>query len=147
QKTVFYEESVRVPLIVHAPGQTEARTSDALINVGVDLLPTLLSYAGLEKPAKLRGANLRSLVAGEAVSGWRDAVIVGNHMSQGGKVDGFVPITEGRMVRTERFKYCVYAHGERRESLVDLIEDPGEMVDLASDPGYRAIVEDHRERL
>lgn len=147
QKTVFYEESVRVPLIIHAPGQKVARDSDALVNVGVDLLPTLLSYAGLPQPSKLRGANLRPLVAGETVSGWRDAVVVGNHMSQGGKVDGFVPITEGRMVRTERYKYCVYAHGERRESLVDLIEDPGEMIDLASDPGYRSVVEEHRERL
>jgi arylsulfatase A-like enzyme len=62
-------------------------------------------------------------------------------------VDGFVPITEGRMVRTERYKYCVYAHGDRRESLVDLVEDPGEMVDLASDPAYQPIVREHRERL
>ncbi len=149
QKTVFYEESVRVPLILSAPGQREARTSDALVNVGVDLLPTMLAYAGLKKPARLPGASLRPLVAGEPVTGWRDEVVVGNHMSQGGLLaeEGFVPITEGRMVRTEHYKYCLYGHGERRESLVDLRNDPGEMVDLASDPGYRDIVNEHRERL
>lgn len=149
QKTVFYEESVRVPLILSAPRQSAARTSDALVNVGIDLLPTLLAYAGLEKPAHLPGANLRPLVAGEPVAGWRDDVIVSNHLSQGGLLaeEGFVPITEGRMVRTDRYKYCVYGHGERRESLVDLINDPGEMVDLASDPAYREIVQEHRERL
>lgn len=147
QKTVFYEESVRVPLIVAAPGQTEARTSDAFVNTGIDLLPTLFAYAGVPQPAKLPGASLRPLVERKPVSGWRDAVVVENRMSQGGKVDGFVPITDGRMVRTERYKYCVYAHGEHRESLVDLVNDPNEMVDLASDPGYRAIVEEHRARL
>jgi arylsulfatase A-like enzyme len=117
------------------------------VNTGIDLLPTLLAYAGLKQPAKLPGASLRPLVEGKAVVGWREAVIAGNRMSQGGKVDGFVPITDGRMVRTERYKYCVYAHGEHRESLVDLVNDPAEMVDLASDPGYRAIVEAHRARL
>lgn len=149
QKTVFYEESVRVPLIIRFPGAQEPRLSHAFVNVGVDLLPTLLDYAGLTKPARLPGLSLRAAAEGKPVSGWRDEVIIGNHMSQGGKVAevGFVPITEGRMVRTERYKYCVYLHGEQRESLVDLENDPGEMVDLAADPGYREIVLSHRERL
>lgn len=147
QKTVFYEESVRVPLIVRPPGRTAARTSEAFVNVGVDLLPTLLDYAGVEQPAKLPGRSLRAPAGGESTADWPDEVVAGNNMSQGGKVDGFVPITEGRMVRTARYKYCVYANGERRESLVDMINDPGEMVDLASDPAYRPVVLAHRERL
>ncbi len=148
QKTVFYEESVRVPLIIASPGQTEAREADPFVNVGVDLLPTLLEYAGLERPQQLPGASLRAWVSGETVEEWRDELIIGNHMSQGARIEeGFVPITQGRMVRTERYKYCVYQHGERRESLVDLINDPGEMVDLAADPAYRSIVLEHRERL
>lgn len=68
-------------------------------------------------------------------------------MSQGGLVNGSVPITEGRMVRTDRYKYCIFAHGEQRESLVDLEKDPGEMHDLARDPAYRDILLAHRERL
>lgn len=149
QKTVFYEESVRVPLIVCAPGQDRAHISDAFVNVGVDLLPTMLDYVGLAKPAQLPGLSLRRPAAGETVAGWPDEVVAGNQMSQGGFVDelGYVPITEGRMVRTGRFKYCVYLHGERRESLFDVRNDPGEMVDLAGDPAYRAIVVEHRARL
>jgi len=149
QKTVFYEESVRVPLIVSAPGQREPRESDAFVNTGIDLLPTLLDFAGVPAPARLPGASVRALAAGQTVAGWRDEVIAGNLMSQGGRLaeEGFVPITEGRMVRTERYKYCVYAHGRQRESLVDLVNDPGEMVDLASDPAYRPVVLAHRERL
>jgi arylsulfatase A-like enzyme len=147
QKTVFYEESVRVPMIVSVPGQ-EARQSDAFVNMGVDLMPTLLDYAGIAIPAHLPGRSLRPLVAGETVDDWRDEVIIGNHMSQGDVIEeGFVPITEGRMVRTARYKYCVYQHGESRESLIDLIDDPGEMVDLARDPAYRHVLLEHRERL
>ena len=45
-------------------------------------------------------------------------------MTQAGLVDGSVPTTEGRMIRNARYKYCVYAHGQRRESLVDLEKTP-----------------------
>ena len=51
---------------------------------------------------------------------------------------------EGRMVRTDQFKYCVYEHGTRRESLVDMKNDSGEMNDLAADPGFREVILKHR---
>lgn len=149
QKTVFYEESVRVPLIIRPPAGGPARESDAFVNTGIDLLPTLLDFAGLPRPERLPGASLRPPAEGRSVRDWRDHLVLGNHLSQGGLLEeeGFVPITEGRMVRTEHFKYCVYLHGERRESLVNLSEDPGEMVDLAVDPAYRAVLLAHRELL
>lgn len=53
-----------------------------------------------------------------------------NNMSQGAVVNGSVPIAEVRMIRTERYKYCVYSYGDRRESLVDLQDDPGEKENL-----------------
>ena len=147
QKTVLYEESARVPLIVSLPGQKLARTSDAFANTGLDVLPTMLDVAGVTRSPKLTGLSLRAPAAGEPVKVWRDQVVVENNMTQGGLVGGSVPMTEGRMVRTARYKYCVYAHGDHRESLVDLAQDPGEMHDLARDPAYRSILLEHRERL
>ena len=51
------------------------------------------------------------------------------------------------MVRTERYKYCVFSRGTQRESLVDLRVDPGEMIDLATDPKHREVLLQHRELL
>ena len=68
-------------------------------------------------------------------------------MSQTFPVAGNVPTTEGRMIRTDRYKYCVYAHGQNRESLVDLEKDPGEMNNLARDPAQRETLLAMRERL
>lgn len=147
QKTVFYEESARVPLIVSAPGQQVARTSAKLVNIGLDLLPTLLDFAGVARPAQLPGLSLRALTAGEAVKSWRDFVVVENNLTQAGFVDGTVPATQGRMVRAGFFKYCIYEHGQRRESLVDLEKDPGETTDLATDPAHRKVLLEFRERL
>ena len=51
------------------------------------------------------------------------------------------------MIRTDRYKYCVYVHGQNRESLVDLAQDPGEMTNLARDPAHRSTLLALRERL
>jgi arylsulfatase A-like enzyme len=144
QKTVFYEESARVPLIILWKGQTAAGTCDKLVNTGIDILPTLFECAGLAIPKKLPGRSLWPLALGNPASEWRDHVVVQNDMSQTGEVDGLRPTMEGRMVRTERYKYCIYSRGMQRESLVDLQADPGETNDLATDPKYRNVLLTHR---
>ncbi len=55
--------------------------------------------------------------------------------------------TAWRMIRTARYKYVVYEEGQRREQLIDLEKDPGEMKNLASDPQYRGILMEHRRLL
>lgn len=147
QKTVLYEESVRVPLIIACGGKTAGGVSGKLVNTGVDILPTMLDFAGLEIPQKLPGRSLLPLARGQPVADWRDYVVVENNLSQAGKLGGFTPQMEGRMVRTERYKYCVYEHGQQRESLVDLQADPGEMVNLATNPKQREVLLRHRELL
>ena len=147
QKTVFYDESARVPLIIACKGKTAIATTDKLVNTGIDLLPTMLDFAGIDVPQDLPGRSLVRLAVGKPVAGWRDHVIVENNMSQAGELNGLTPHMEGRMVRTDRYKYCLYGCGNRRESLVDLQADPGELVDLAADPKYRSVLLQHRELL
>ncbi|MCX8037776.1 MAG: sulfatase-like hydrolase/transferase [Candidatus Sumerlaeia bacterium] len=147
QKTVFYEESARIPLIVSLKGQTAKGTTDKLVNIGIDVLPTLLDFAGLPIPKDLPGRSLRPLAMGQPVSDWRDYIVVQNHMDQAGKVGDIRPALEGRMVRTDRWKYCIYSRGQQRESLVDMANDPGETKDLATDPNHRKVLLDHREIL
>ena len=146
QKTVFYDESVRVPLIVSWKGKTVKGVSDALVNTGIDILPTLLACAGIEQPAALPGRSVLPLVFGQHVT-WRDHLVAENHLAQTGEVDGLRPTMEGRMVRTERYKYCLYSRGMRRESLIDMKTDPGEANDLAVDPEYRDVILKHRKLL
>ena len=147
QKTVFYEESVRVPLIVSHQGVTKPGTCDEMVNTGLDLLPTMLDFANLEVPRKLAGRSLKPLATGQPVTQWRDHLVLENHMDQAAAVDGLRPVVEGRAVRTERFKYCVYSQGNQRESLVDLQADPGETKDLARDRGHRQVLLEHRALL
>jgi len=51
------------------------------------------------------------------------------------------------MLCSGRYKYCVHAKGERREQLVDVEKDPGEMKYLAADPAYADVLARHRQHL
>ncbi|MCP4454260.1 MAG: sulfatase-like hydrolase/transferase [Planctomycetes bacterium] len=147
QKTVFYDESARVPFIITWPGKTRKGTSDILLNTGIDMIPTLCDFAGIDVPSSLPGKSLKAPALGWAPDWHRDYVVSQNHMVQCEPVDGKNPKPYGRMVRSDQYKYCAYSEGLRRESLVDMKNDPGEMTNLAQDPAHAAILKQHRQRL
>ncbi|MCF7973241.1 MAG: sulfatase-like hydrolase/transferase [Phycisphaerae bacterium] len=147
QKTVFYDESSRVPFILSWPGQIAKGTSDVLLNTGIDMMPTLCDFAGVDVPAELPGKSLKAPAMGRAPAWQRDYIVSQNHMVQCEPVDGRLLTPHGRMVRSDRYKYCVYSEGQRRESLVDMKNDPGEMKNLAQDAAHRKALEQHRQYL
>jgi choline-sulfatase len=135
-KEVLYEEAMRVPFIMSYKGVIpEGRVDSAhLVSTGLDLLPTLCDYAGIElPPIALDGHSLRSLADGGGVKDWRKYVVVDSWGD--------------RMIRTERFKYARYASGAHPEQLTDLVADPGEMSNLAEQAQYQVEVKKHQELL
>jgi len=147
QKTVFYDESARVPYIIHYEGVTKSGTSDRLVNTGIDTLPTLCDYAGIPIPEGLPGLSLKETANGATPGDPREYIVSSNQMTGVNPVDGVVPTLNGRMMRSRRYKYCAYVEGKRRESLVDMETDSGEMVNLAEDPKYKEILDQHRKIL
>ncbi|WP_323768758.1 sulfatase [Marinovum sp.] len=139
QKSLSYEESIRVPFIVRAPGQPDGQVSDAMVNTGLDLLPTLLDYAGAKFPEGLTGRSVRPVAQGETPEDWRDAVFVESRID-------WTDI-ELRCLRSERYKYTVYDRGQYREMLFDLEADPGELRNLAVERRYAEVLDAHRRRL
>ncbi len=147
QKTVFYDESTRVPFIISWQGKTPQKTSDLLVNTGTDIIPTLCEFAGIPVPSGLPGKSLMQTSLGKAKSWEREFVVVQNHMVQGDPVDGISLQPKGRMIRSENFKYCLYSEGNERESLVDMRFDPLEMVNQAKNPIYKEVLSQHRAYL
>ncbi|NLH99248.1 MAG: sulfatase-like hydrolase/transferase [Chthonomonadales bacterium] len=116
QKMYFYEEVVRVPLVVSWRGHTPAGADDRehLVS-GLDIAPTLCDYAGIEPMPQQRGRSLKPLVERRKVE-WRDYLVS----------EAF---TTGRMVRTATHKFIKY-HGDATEQLFDMHSDRGEMQNL-----------------
>ncbi|HSH20226.1 MAG TPA: sulfatase/phosphatase domain-containing protein, partial [Draconibacterium sp.] len=147
QKTVFYDESVRVPFIMKWEGKTIKGTSDVLLNTGTDMIPTLCDFAGIKIPPGFPGKSLMAPATGKESNWKRDYVVSENYMVQGSPVDGVSLKPQGRMVRSSRYKYCIYSEGKNRESLVDMQYDPLEMVNQAKNLLYQDILEQHRRYL
>jgi arylsulfatase A-like enzyme len=144
QKTVFYDESARVPFIISWKGKTPKGVSNTLLNTGTDVIPTICDFAGIDVPDDLPGKSLKAFALGGKASWKRDYVVVQNHMVQCVPVDGKDLQPHGRMVRSDRYKYCLYSDGDRRESLVDMEKDPGETVNQADNPKFKDILNQHR---
>jgi arylsulfatase A-like enzyme len=134
-KSVLYREAVRIPFIMSFKGRIPAGAIDNthLISNGLDLLPTLCDYAGIEAPRGLYGRSLRPLASGKNVEDWRRFVVTESQ--------------DGRMLRTARFKYCIYDCGRHREQLIDRQNDPGEMKNLAEAAAYKDVLDEHRALL
>ena len=50
----------------------------------------------------------------------------------------------GRMIRTKKYKYCVYDVGQQREQLFDMDADPGEKSNLVVDASFSDELNRHR---
>lgn len=66
-KSVPYQPSIGVPLIMAGPGVPGGVVSDALVSV-MDLAATFLDYAGLARPADMDSRSLRPLLEGRTRS-------------------------------------------------------------------------------
>ena len=133
-KRSCHEGCIRIPMIACGPGFRGGRVVDDKLVSLIDVPPTFLEAAGLERPASMRGRPLQEAVAG--AEDWPEEV--------------FLQISEsqvGRAIRTKRWKYAVTAPDADRKSapdsdvyvedfLYDLDADPHERSNLVRDPAH-----------
>ena len=131
-KRSCHDGCIRIPMIACGPGFRGGRVVDDRLVSLIDVPPTFLETAGLERPASMRGRPLQEAVAGAA--DWPEEV--------------FLQISEsqvGRAIRTRRWKYAVTAPDADRmrdagsavyveDFLYDLDADPHERNNLVRDP-------------
>ncbi len=141
-KHVFYEESVRVPLIVSWPGSISGGQRCERVVSAVDVAATMLD--AMDAPALPNSVGQSFL---PQIDGRRDAPNWENAAFSEYCTDKFGP-PEGafqRMIRRDEWKY-IYYHGYPSQ-LFNLKEDPGELVDRSEDPGCRSIASELRDEI
>lgn len=124
-KQTNFENSVRVPLIMTAPGaKAPGQTTKALVEL-VDVHPTLAELAGLPAPDALEGISFARLLDDPQAPGKAAA------MSQYPRGPAM-----GRSLRTDRYRLTLWQ--DRKDpgrlhgmELYDYDSDPGENVNLA----------------
>ena len=109
----MYEGALRIPLVIHLPGQTRRRNSDALVQL-MDLAPTCLELAGLTYDREdMDARSLLPMLKGDAVP---------VHEVQISELIHCMAIYDGR--------YKWIRNWNDADELYDLTEDPQELHNL-----------------
>ena len=159
-KTILYDESVHVPLIIYSPffdTDIQGKHIDDLV-VGQDIVATLLDMTGTDVPSSYQGVSLVPLIEEtKTESSWRQDIFLENLFTDQG-----YPRQEG--VRDKKFKYIrsfskkqdrmrylpqqSFASNEEPvyEELFNIVADPNELTNLAKDPKYAKQLEYYRTR-
>jgi arylsulfatase A-like enzyme len=120
----LYQDIMNVPLIFHQPGRIPAgQIVDNLVQ-SIDIMPTILRYAGMEVPETCRGRDLSLMIRSGAGLGEDPSAYLETFHPQ--------PMTAklaGLMMGG--YKYIRALEGDREE-LYHLDRDPGETMNLAS---------------
>lgn len=131
-KNVAYEESMRLPLIVHAPGLIPPGVSDTVID-SLDFAPTILGLAGVAATdPRIAGRDRSGALRGVADPGADVATLYLRHASRSDP-------SSVRGLRTPAAKLVATWHPDDGLSLqfFDLATDPFEMHSVENDPAAR----------
>lgn len=125
-----YEESMRVPLLVWAPGMIKPKSVVEQTIMNIDLAPTFLELAGIKKPVQMQGESFVPILQGKNIP-WRNRVFYEYYWET-----AFPSTPTIFAVRTDRYKY-IYNYGTwDTNELYDLETDPYEMNNLIRDKKY-----------
>ncbi len=134
-KTILYEEAANIPFVISYPWMKQKGIVDNehLVSNGLDLLPTLCDFAGIQPPAGLMGRSVVPLTRKEKLTDWRDHI--------------YLETETGYMIHTGRFKYELDDIGKIREMFVDLKIDRGETKNRIDSPEYKNTIDSLRSKL
>jgi choline-sulfatase len=134
-KMVFFDPSVRVPLIMRLPGVIqEGKETRALVE-SIDLFPTITELLGLATPASVQGRSLVPVLKGQTER-HRDVVRSEFPNSEAGRKDS------GQTMMQFDGRYKLVDNGPRiPPELYDLKTDPREITNLQALPEHRERVE------
>ena len=113
----YYDELLRVPLIMRVPGYAGGQTIAEQVGL-IDVMPTILDLVGAPNRLALQGRSLVPLLAGKTLP---DRLLYAEADVAGARV----------AMRSNTIKYVETVEGKRREAY-DLARDPHELRNLCA---------------
>ncbi|MCU4157142.1 sulfatase-like hydrolase/transferase [Carboxylicivirga sp. A043] len=136
QKQVLYQESVNVPFIVSDFRNKQNGTNTRqLVNIGLDLIPTMCDYAGIQQPLSMKGQSQKKFALNPDLYDDKKMLVLETSFANGTNTSG----VSGRCIIKDDWKYIIYNKGKKRDQLFNLADDPGEMNDMTEDMSKRKI--------
>jgi len=144
EKRSFYEESARVPFLLHVPWLTQEQKRIDGVFGQINLVPTLLDLAGVEISDQCQGESIADALTGErdlkehvAFMEWNG---IGDRNLGNPDINLMGTVPRRAAITGDRWKLVLCA-GDQGE-LFDLNTDPYEENNLFDDPEHRDRVRD-----
>jgi uncharacterized sulfatase len=136
-----YDDITRIPLILCPPGQIRGQKVGSPVS-HIDLLPTLLEVAGINRTDAMHGKSLLPLIQGQA-NDFKEVLIEFNRYEiEHDSFGGFIPM---RALVTDEFKLVVNLFDS--DELYDRKNDPDEIENLIDQPEFVVIRDQMHDRL
>lgn len=130
-----FEDALRAPIIVSAPGYPKDIKSNSLVEF-VDVYPSIAEYCGLEIPVHCQGKSFLPIMKNPEEN-IKDEVFCRWKPSEG--------------IHTMKYAYTEWRDKETGElqanMLYDLLKDPEENINVADDPNYMEVVEELSQKI
>jgi arylsulfatase A-like enzyme len=176
-KTSIYDSGVKTPLIVRWPQEVGAGLRSEGLVSAVDLAPTFLELAGVDVPPSVQGRSIVPLLLDPSSSirsyaysehNWHDYEDMGRSVrtTRYKYIRNFYSDLPGTppadVVRSSTYRAMqrlrdtdslspaqrnCFVQPRPEEELYDIVSDPYEMENLASDPEYSPVLEELRQAL
>ena len=145
-KETMFEEAVRVPWLIRLPGQTRQKMVSNPAS-HIDFVPTLLDLLGQPSPQRCAGRSLLPVINDESAPPqnifleWapnRTKIKKGSRLARRRTIKRAVEESTRALVSPEGWKLCL--RDRDLNELYNLKDDPFEMRNLYSDPGYASVI-------
>ncbi len=138
RKSVPYQGSIHIPLIVYDPGKNLGDNKDSKLDEIVelrDIMPSLLDFCDIEIPESVEGKSIKDLINGTKES-QRD-YLNGEHAYED---------LSNHYILDKDYKYVWYSQSGK-EQIFDIKNDPKEVNDLKDDQTKASLIKDYRGKV
>ncbi len=140
-KRCMYEESIRIPMIVHCPEIVPANRRTQRLVLNIDVCPTILDAAGVSIPDTVQGMSFLPVARGDQPE-WRDAILYEYFWEE-----AFPQTPTVLGVRTEEYSYMWYHGIFDLQELYNVKEDPHQMNNLIDSAAHYDIRQEMHKKL
>ena len=142
-KNQAYRAAMHVPLIIRYPARFKTRRTGAMVDVGVDMMATILDICGLELPPARNSESYLPVLDGRSDTA-REVIWYQVFTQTGGNPGEFAPFAE-RGIRTRDWLYV--RRRDERALLFDERTDPNEQVNLVNEPAHTGLMDEFDARI
>jgi arylsulfatase A-like enzyme len=149
-KIGYFDESFRIPLVIKSRGQSMPGRIEDAFTESIDVMPTLIEWAGGLPPRACDGQSLVPLLSGNRPSNWRTEL---HYEFDFRDTHAAAPETD-LGVTMDDCSLCVVSDAEWKyvhftalpPLLFNLRNDPDQLRNLALDPKHQSIVAEYAQR-